>query len=104
MTLDEFSDRLFTGVAEAARILEVDERTVRRAIAAGEIPATKVGARHMIPVVWLREQAGLSPTQPTTPPRLLPEAIADAIADRILTQFAHAIASLRHAGDRDGAA
>ena len=50
--------RLFATVPEAAAILRYDVRTVRRAIAAGEIPAVKVGATYRIRVSWLREQAG----------------------------------------------
>jgi excisionase family DNA binding protein len=50
--------RLFATVSEAAAILRYDVRTVRRAIAAGEIPAVRVGTTHRIRVSWLREQAG----------------------------------------------
>jgi excisionase family DNA binding protein len=51
----------FTSVPAAAGILNMDQRTVRRAIARGEIPATRVGTDYRIPVAWLAEQAGLSP-------------------------------------------
>jgi excisionase family DNA binding protein len=51
--------RLFATTTEAAAILSYDHRTVRRAIEAGEIPATKAGATWRIPVAWLREQARL---------------------------------------------
>lgn len=50
--------RLFATVPEAAAILRYDVRTVRRGIAAGEIPATKVGSTYRIRVSWLRKQAG----------------------------------------------
>ena len=50
--------RVFATVPEAAAILRYDVRTVRRAIAAGEIPATKVGSTYRIRVSWLRKQAG----------------------------------------------
>jgi excisionase family DNA binding protein len=50
--------RLFATVPEAAAILRYDVRTVRRGIAAGEIPATKAGTTYRIPVSWLRKQAG----------------------------------------------
>lgn len=49
---------LFATVPEAAAILRYDVRTVRRGIASGEIPATKVGATYRIRVSWLRKQAG----------------------------------------------
>jgi excisionase family DNA binding protein len=50
--------RLFATVPEAAAILRYDVRTVRRGIAAGEIPATKAGSTYRVPVSWLRKQAG----------------------------------------------
>jgi len=53
----EIPDTLFVNSAKAAAILRRDERTVRRAIVFGEIPATKVGRSWCIPVAWLREQA-----------------------------------------------
>ena len=55
-----FAGRLFATVPEAAAILRYDVRTVRRAIAAGEIPAVRVGATYRIRVSWLRKQAGES--------------------------------------------
>ena len=33
-------------------------RTVRRAAAAGDIPACRIGAKWLIPLTWLQEQAG----------------------------------------------
>ena len=51
--------RLFATTTEAAAVLHYDHRTVRKAIEAGEIPATKAGATWRIPVAWLREQAQL---------------------------------------------
>lgn len=53
--------RLFATVPEAAAILRYDVRTVRRGIAAGDIPATRVGSTYRIRVAWLREQAGAAP-------------------------------------------
>jgi excisionase family DNA binding protein len=49
MTLDEIRCRLFVTVAEVAEILDMDERTVRRAIEQGQIPAIKVGVQTAIP-------------------------------------------------------
>jgi excisionase family DNA binding protein len=64
MTIDDLGDRLFAGVPEAATILGLDRRTVRRAVAAGTIPATKIGAQWRIPTKWLREQS-----EATRPPQ-----------------------------------
>lgn len=54
---DILRDKLFANVPEAAQVLRYDERTIRSAIAAGEIPAVKAGAQWRIPTAWLREQA-----------------------------------------------
>lgn len=51
--------RLFATVPEAAVVLRSDVRSVRRAIAAGDIPAQPVGPRKLVPVAWLRKAAGL---------------------------------------------
>jgi excisionase family DNA binding protein len=60
--LARLKGRLFATVTEASVILSYDPqgRTVRKAIASGTIPATKVGNTFRIPVAWLREQALLS--------------------------------------------
>jgi excisionase family DNA binding protein len=50
----------FTGVPETADIFGYDQRTIRRRIAAGEIPATRIGAEYRIPVRWILEQAGVA--------------------------------------------
>lgn len=52
--------RLFASVPEVAVILRSDPRSIRRAIAAGDIPYTPVGPRKLIPVSWLKQAAGLS--------------------------------------------
>lgn len=51
--------RLFATVPEFVRVSGYDQRTVRKGIEAGEIPAFRVGATWRIPVAWIREQAGL---------------------------------------------
>src|SRR5437016_2683138 len=51
--------RLFATAPETAAVLRADERTVRRALEAGQIPGFRCGATWRIPVAWLREQAGL---------------------------------------------
>ena len=55
---ERLAGRLFATVPEAAAILCYDVRTVRRGIAAGDIPAVRVGSTYRIRVAWLREQAG----------------------------------------------
>jgi hypothetical protein len=52
-------DRLFATAPETAQVLRSDERTVRAALEAGQIPGFKVGVTWRVPVSWLREQAGL---------------------------------------------
>lgn len=58
-TIKDLDGRLFATVPETADITRYDPRTIRRAIEAGEIPATRAGATWRIPVAWIREQAGL---------------------------------------------
>jgi hypothetical protein len=60
--LAELDGRLFATVPEAAVVLRSDVRSVRRSIAAGDIPATPVGPRNLVPVEWLRKAAGLEPS------------------------------------------
>jgi excisionase family DNA binding protein len=55
--VDLLSERLFLTVSEAAELLGVDGRTVRRAIQGGQVPAVRVGTALRVPVAWLREQA-----------------------------------------------
>lgn len=64
MTLDDLDGRLFAEVPEAAAILGRDERTIRRAAAAGDIPATRVGKQYLIPTSGFASRPAL--------PRLLP--------------------------------
>ncbi len=55
----DLDGKLFVTVPEAATYLRSDPRSVRRAIAAGEIPSTRVGPRQLIPAAWLRRAAAL---------------------------------------------
>ena len=87
MTLDDLNGRLFADVPKAASVLGRDERTVRRAAAAGEIPATKVGTKWMIQTAWLRQQAGVTETSPAAQVPDLDE-LADRVADRVFARFA----------------
>jgi hypothetical protein len=57
--LASLDGKLFASVPEAATVLRSDPRSVRRAIAAGDIPAQSVGPRKLVPVLWLRQAAGL---------------------------------------------
>jgi len=58
--------KLFADVPETAQILRYDQRTVRRAIEAGEIPAVRAGGRWRIPTSWLREQARIGDSDAAT--------------------------------------
>jgi hypothetical protein len=59
--LDDLSGKLFASVPEVAAVLRSDPRSIRRAIAAGDIPCTRIGPRSLVPVAWLRQAAGLEP-------------------------------------------
>jgi excisionase family DNA binding protein len=87
MTLDDLGDRLFADVPQTASILGLDERTVRKAAAAGEIRANKVGNKWMIQTAWLREQAGIGEQLATSAVPDLDE-LADRVADRVFARFA----------------
>lgn len=87
MTLDDLGDRLFAYVPEVAAILCRDERTVRAAIRAGQIPATKAGQRYIIRVSWLRQQAGITEPSPVAAVPDLDE-LADRVADRVFARIA----------------
>jgi hypothetical protein len=58
--------RLFASVPEFVTISGYDDRTVRAAIEAGEIPAIRVGQRYRIPVAWIREQARIGTDEDPT--------------------------------------
>lgn len=61
--LAELEGKLFATVPEAAAVLRSDVRSVRRSIAAGDIPAQPVGPRKLVPVAWLRRAAGLETSE-----------------------------------------
>jgi hypothetical protein len=56
--------KLFASVPETARVLRSQERSIRRAIAAGDIPAVPLGPRKMVPTAWIRKAAGLETSAP----------------------------------------
>lgn len=64
--LKRIKGRLFATAVETSLILGYDDlgRTVRKGIAAGEIPHVKVGATYRIPVSWILGQAGLGGGNP----------------------------------------
>lgn len=54
------ADRLFITVGEAAELLMLDERTVRRGIEAADLPGFKVGATYRIPWERFRSETGIA--------------------------------------------
>jgi hypothetical protein len=61
--LADLEDKLFATVPEVAIVLRSDPRSVRRAIAAGDIPAQAVGPRKLVPVPWVRTAARLAASE-----------------------------------------
>ena len=61
--LASLKGKLFATVPEAAVVLRSDVRSVRRSIAAGDIPAQSIGPRKLVPVAWLRQAAGLETSE-----------------------------------------
>lgn len=57
--MNKLVSHLFLTAPEAAVLLDVDRRTLYRALESGEIPGIKVGAFWKIRTAWLRQQAGL---------------------------------------------
>lgn len=62
--LARLEGRLFANTSEASAILDIDPRTLRRAIEDGSVPAVRTGANWRVPVSWLREKAQLSDSGP----------------------------------------
>jgi hypothetical protein len=94
MNLDDLDGRLFASTTEAAAILDgLDPRTLRRAIAAGEIPSRRVGNKLLVPVAWLREQVnGAAPKQDQPPLDL--DQLANRVADRVIACLASAFGGM----------
>ena len=86
-TLDDLAGRLFASVPEVASLLRRDERTIRRGIEAGTIPATRAGATWSIPTSWLRERAGVAEPSPAAMAPD-PDELADRVADRVVARLA----------------
>lgn len=95
MNLDELDGRLFASTTEAAAILDgLDPRTVRRAIAAGEIPGRRVGNKLLIPVAWLRAQVGGGASKEPSKTVSDLDQLADKVADRVVAKVFAAFAAL----------
>lgn len=60
MTATSLAGRLFCSVQEAAQLLELDARTLRRAIEAGDFPAVRVAGTVRVPIAKLLALAGLN--------------------------------------------
>lgn len=86
MKIEELGDRLFATAPEAAAILGCDARTLRADIEAGAIPARKAGVRWLIPVQWLREQAGISTSSVSA--EVDYDHLADLVTERLFGRFA----------------
>ena len=94
MNLDDLDGRLFASTTEAAAILDgLDPRTVRRAIATGEIPSRRVGNKLLVPVAWLHEQVNGAAPQPDRSPLDLDQ-LADRVADRVIARLARAFGGM----------
>lgn len=80
--LDELRTRNFVTPREAAEVLhDVDERTVRRAVEAGQLPGHKIGTKTLIPAAALLRmiEADEGPAN-VTPPGVNAAAIRVALA------------------------
>jgi hypothetical protein len=91
-TFDDLAGRLFASTTETASIIGRDERTVRKVVEAGVIPATRVGAKWSVPVAWIRQQAGVpEPSPDAAAPD--PDELADRVADRVVARLAEVLAA-----------
>jgi len=88
-------DRLFISVKEFAGIAGLDERTIRRAIEAGEIPGFRAGAKYLIPTAFVRSAAAEREHAQAAEPDL--DLLAERVADRIFTRFAGLFGGLNRA-------
>jgi excisionase family DNA binding protein len=60
--------RLFLTVGEFSELYRCDERTARRGIERGDVPAVRVGSTVRIPVATLLRMAGLEPKDAAATP------------------------------------
>jgi excisionase family DNA binding protein len=92
--LSDLAGQTFADVPQAARVLGRDERTIRRGIKSGKIPATQIGSKWSVPVAWLREQAGVPEPSPDA------DELADQVADRVVARLARLLAAGMMPGSR----
>jgi hypothetical protein len=90
-TLNDLAGQVFAGVPDVASITGRDERTIRRGIEAGRIPATRIGSKWAVPVAWLRQQAGISESSPDAAAPD-PDELADRVAARVVARLAEVLA------------
>lgn len=63
ITVDDLSTRAVLTVPEAAELLGLAERSVRRALEAGDLPVLRVGRRTLIPTAPLSALLGLEKSE-----------------------------------------
>lgn len=101
MTPTDLDGKNFLEVPAAAEALGgVDERTLRRAISQGDVPAIRVGLKWLVPTPWIRQQiyrgsGGSASTSADNELDLdrLAEQISDKVVARILSIVANALGS-----------
>jgi excisionase family DNA binding protein len=69
-------NRLFTNVPVVAKLMDLDERTVRHGIERGEIPAVRVAQRYRIPVAALARLAQIAELEPEDVDLVISEAVS----------------------------
>jgi len=95
VTLDDLAGQNYASTTEVAALWDdADPRTVRRMAERGEIPSIKVGVRYMIPIAWLRSQAGIAAPEPEAPAAFDLDDLADRLAGRLTTRILGAFAAL----------
>lgn len=83
MTIEELRQRNFATVAEVAAAFfggMCDERTIRRGIEQGQIPAIKVGTKTLIPVPKLLALIEPAEARPSGPVGVAAESSTDTVA------------------------
>lgn len=68
LSVEALRGRVFIPVPEAAQVFEVDPRTLRRGIEAGEIPAVKIAGSWRLPVAKLLALASVDDEPATDQP------------------------------------
>jgi hypothetical protein len=95
VTLDDLTGQNYASTTEVAELWDgADPRTVRRMAERGEIPSIRVGVRYMIPVEWLRQQAGMAAPKPIATAAVDLDQLADRVAGRVVARILSSFASL----------